>query len=225
MTEQNDKNRFVFPRWANWLLPAIVAMVLGGGAYMPVVVGLGGSPKTTDIGYQPDQPVPFSHKMHVGDLGMDCRYCHTTVEKAAFAAIPPTQTCLNCHTTIKKDSPKLDPIRESAATGEPVEWTKVHTLPDYAYFNHSAHINHGVGCVSCHGQVDQMEKVSQVAEMSMSWCLDCHRAPEKHLRPLDKVTDMTWKPEGDQLTLGLKLKQEYGIHDAAYMTSCSTCHR
>jgi hypothetical protein len=190
------------------------------------VCACGDSPKTTAVGYAPQQPVPYSHAQHAGIMGIDCRYCHTTVEKAAFAAIPPTQTCMNCHTSVHAKSEKLKPERESWETGKPIEWVKVHDLPDYAYFNHAAHVSKGVGCASCHGRVDQMAVVTQVQPLSMSWCLDCHRAPEKHLRPLDKITDMAWQPPGgDQLSLGNELKVKYGIRDAAFMTSCTTCHR
>lgn len=233
MAEPESTPRFVFPAWANYLLPVLVVLALGGGAYVPVVVGLGGSPETTDIGYAPTQPVPFSHALHVGQLGMDCRYCHTTVDSAAFAAIPPTQTCMNCHAQIKADSVNLVAVRESWAEGTPIDWVKVHDLPDYVYFNHSAHINKGVGCNTCHGQINEMEVVYQARTLSMSWCLDCHREPEKYLRPLDEVTNMRWQPPQEpgeslaaaQLRLGQQLKREYGIHDQLYMTSCSTCHR
>jgi hypothetical protein len=145
---------------------------------------------------------------------------------STVAAIPPTQVCMNCHTGILPESPKLALVRQSAATGMPIEWVKVHDLPDYSYFNHSAHVNKGIGCVSCHGRVDQMDIVRQTQPLSMAWCLDCHRAPEQHLRPADQITNMAWKPpNGDQLKLGLELKAHYGIRDATYMTSCSTCHR
>lgn len=193
---------------------------------MTLLFAFGASPKTTAVGYQPAQPVPYSHAMHVGKLGMDCRYCHSTVEKAAFAAIPPTQTCMNCHASIKTASEKTKLLRESWETGKPIEWVRVHDLPDYVYFNHSAHVNKGVGCVSCHGRIDQMEVVKQVQPLSMSWCLDCHRNPENHLRPVDKVTDMAWQPPGgDQRKNALTLKGQYHIRDATYMTSCTTCHR
>src|SRR4051812_32100580 len=217
---------FVFPRWTNFLLPAIVISVFGMGLYVPTVMTFGGSPRTTDVGYQPEQPVPYSHAQHVGDLGMDCRYCHNTVEQANFAALPATQTCMNCHASIKTDSPRLLPIRESWATGKPVKWTKVHDLPDYVYFNHSAHVNKGVGCATCHGRIDQMDTVWQARPLSMSWCLDCHRAPEKYLRPQNEITNMSYilTPK-DQLKAGLELKQQYGIRDTNYMQSCSTCHR
>jgi hypothetical protein len=219
-------------------------MAAGGMFYLPVAVGLGFSPKTTAVGYAPDQPVPYSHALHVGKLGLDCRYCHNTVESTPFASLPPTQTCINCHANIKTESPALKPIRESWATGKPVEWTKIHDLPDYAYFNHSAHVNRGVGCVSCHGRIDQMDVVMQAQPLSMGWCLDCHRQPERHLRPKDQVTNMAWNPvehplvKGKnldpknpadvlkaQLQVGNELKAKYGIHDASYMTSCYTCHR
>ena len=232
-------NKFVFPRWANYGLPAIVLAAIGGMFYMPVAMGLGGSPRTTAVGYAPEQPVPYSHAVHVGKLGMDCRYCHSTVEQAGFAAIPPTQTCMNCHSVVRKDSPNLKAVQESWQTGLPVQWVKVHDLPDYAFFNHSAHVNRGVGCVSCHGRIDQMDVVSQVAPLSMGWCLDCHREPERHLRPKDQVTNMGWRAvdhpwakekkltreSAAQLEVGRRLKQEYGIRDKDYMQACYTCHR
>src|SRR5262249_39691397 len=155
-------------------LPVIVIAFLGASLYVPTVVGFGFSPKTTDVGYQPVQPVQFSHALHVGDLGMDCRYCHNTIERAAFAALPATQTCMNCHTNIKPDSRRLATVRESWTSGAPIPWVKIHDLPDYAYFNHAAHLNKGVGCVTCHGRIDQMEQVYQARTLSMSWCLDCH---------------------------------------------------
>jgi hypothetical protein len=231
MTDE-QQSRFMFPRWANYLLPLLVLGGLGGGLYATVVVGYAGSATTLNVGYKPVQPVPYSHALHVGQLGMDCKYCHTTVEKAAFAAIPPTQVCINCHSPsknvngVRKESEKLAKVYESYATGKPVEWVKVHQLPDYVYFDHSAHVNKGVGCVSCHGRIDAMDVVSQAKPLSMSWCLDCHRAPEKYLRPVEEVTNMAWLPPGgDQLAIGRELKQTYNIHDAVYMTSCSTCHR
>jgi len=225
MSESSTDKFFVFPRWANYLLPTLILMAVGAGPYLVVAFGLGGSPVTTDVGYQPVQPVEFSHALHAGDLGIDCRYCHTTVDKAAFAAIPATQTCLNCHSKIRTDSPKLLKVRESGVTGKPIEWIKVNNLPDFAYFNHSAHVTRGVSCVACHGRVDQMDRVYQATTLSMTFCLDCHRAPEKHLRPIEEVTNLAWLPEGDQLTLGLELKKKLGIRDADYMTSCSLCHR
>lgn len=226
MDESNPSPPFVFPRWANYALPAIVITILGAGLYVPTVIGFGFSPRTTDVGYQPTQPVPFSHALHAGELGMDCRYCHNTVDRAPFAALPATQTCMNCHTSIKTESPQLDAVRKSWGSGESVHWIKVHDLPDYVYFNHASHVNQGVGCVTCHGRIDTMDQVFQSRTLSMSWCLDCHREPEKFLRPKDQVTSMTYAPpDGNQLKLGFELKKEYGIRDATYMTSCSTCHR
>jgi hypothetical protein len=217
---------FVFPKWANYLLPAIVIGVIGGMFYVPTVVDLGASPLTLAVGYSPVQPVPYSHALHAGTLGIDCRYCHTTVEKAAFAALPPTETCMNCHTNIRNQSNLLLPIRQSWATGKPVEWVRVHQLPDYVYFNHSAHVSHGVGCVECHGRIDRMDQVYQAKPLSMGWCLECHRDPGPHLRPPDvSPTDMNWVNPGDPVELGRELIAVYGIHDKAYMTSCSTCHR
>jgi menaquinone reductase, multiheme cytochrome c subunit len=217
-----EQGLFVFPRWVNRLRElAAVAAVL-----VPVWVGLliayGFSPRTTAVGYQPVQPVPYSHAMHAGLMGMDCRYCHTTVEQAAYAAVPPTGTCMNCHQQVRKESPKLQPVRDSYASGLPVPWVKVHDLPDFVYFNHSAHVTRGVGCVSCHGRVDRMEVVTQEQPLSMAWCLQCHRQPERYLRPLDKVTAMDWRPTEDQLTLGRRLRQQYNINPS---TDCSTCHR
>jgi len=231
--------RFTFPRWANYALPVIVVMAVGGALYATVAVALGFSPKTLAAGYAPEQPIPYSHAIHAGKLGLDCRYCHTTVEKTAFAAIPPTQICMNCHSVIKKDSERLKPLHESWTTGKPVQWVKIHDLPDFAYFNHSAHVNHGVGCVSCHGRIDQMDLVQQIAPLSMGWCLECHREPERNLRPVDQVTNMAWKPTDHpdvkakgitdlveaQKLVGEKVKADLKIHDSAYMTSCYTCHR
>jgi menaquinone reductase, multiheme cytochrome c subunit len=217
---------FVFPKWANYLLPAIVIGVVGGLFYVPTVVGLGGSPKTTAVGYSPVQPIPYSHALHAGKLGIDCRYCHNTVESTAFASIPPIETCMNCHTNIRNDAASLLPLREAwNPPYKPLQWIKVHDLPQYVYFNHSAHVNHGVGCIECHGRIDQMEQVYQAKPLSMGWCLDCHRDPGPHLRPKDQVTNMNWIPPEDPTQLARALLEGYRIHDTAYMTSCSTCHR
>jgi len=213
---------FVFPRWANKTRQIAGFALSGAPLYLVAFVWYGGSPKTTDVGYQPEQPVPYSHALHAGEMGMDCRYCHTTVDQAAHAAIPPTQTCMNCHTLVHPTSPKLTPVRESAATGVPVEWVKVHDLPDYVYFNHSAHVTRGVGCVSCHGRVDQMPEVFQHEPLSMGWCLDCHREPEKHLRPPEEVTNMKWKAPGDPIAYGTQFRKDNNINPS---TDCSTCHR
>src|SRR5689334_6296483 len=167
--------RFVFPRWANKTVPLFGVLGLSAPVYLTFLIWYGASPKTTDVGYAPVQPVPYSHALHAGQLGLDCRYCHNTVEQAAHAAIPATSTCMNCHKSVHTKSEKLAPVRESYETGSAVEWIKVHDLPDYVYFNHSAHVTRGVGCVTCHGRIDQMEVVYQHEPLSMSWCLTCHR--------------------------------------------------
>ena len=172
-----------------------------------------------------EQPIQFSHKHHVGDDGIDCRYCHSSVEHSAFAGIPPTRTCMNCHSQIFADSPYLEPVRESFRTGNPLEWNRVHRLADFVYFNHSIHVNKGIGCETCHGRVDQMPLIRQVASLQMEWCLGCHRQPERYLRPREHVFNMSWEPPADQLEQGRKLANEYHIRSAADLTSCSTCHR
>lgn len=168
-----------------------------------------------------EQPVQFSHKHHNGELGIDCRYCHTQVEDTAFAGIPATQICMNCHAQIWKDAPILEPVRASYRTGESLEWTRVHDLADFAYFNHAAHLAKGVGCASCHGDVTQMNLTYQVENLSMGWCLDCHRDPAKAVRPKDKLFDTTWVAD-NQRELGAKLVAEYHVEPR---TDCSTCHR
>jgi menaquinone reductase, multiheme cytochrome c subunit len=215
---------FVFPRWAN-KTRALAGVLLGGAPlYLTGLVWYGASPKTTDVGYEPKQPVPYSHALHAGQLGLDCRYCHNTVEQAAHAAIPATQTCMNCHQTVHTKSEKLAPVRASWETNQPVEWLKVHDLPDYVYFNHSAHVTRGVGCVTCHGRVDQMEEVYQKEPLSMSWCLQCHRNPEPNLRPPEEVTNMTWAPPDgqDPIEYGKMLREKNHLNPP---TDCSTCHR
>lgn len=176
----------------------------------------------TQAGVAREQPVPFSHAHHVGDVGLDCRYCHTTVETSDFANIPPTKTCMNCHSQIWNTSPTLEPVRESFRTDRSIAWTRVHDLPDFAYFNHSIHVNKGVGCETCHGRVDKMPLTWQKASLQMEWCLDCHRHPEQYVRPREAVFQMGYEPPIDQETLGRQLVKEYKIQS---LTSCSTCHR
>jgi len=214
--------RFLFPRWIDRARPLAGALLAIVPLYLVSVVYYGGSPRTTDVGYSPLQPVPFSHAMHAGELGMDCRYCHNTVETAAEAAIPPTATCMNCHALLGAKSDKLLPVRQSRASGGPVAWIRVHDLPDYAYFDHGAHLVAGVGCASCHGRLDKMEEVYQVETLSMGWCLDCHRNPDRHLRPQQFITDMDWTPGEDPMVLAARLKTEYNVNPS---TDCSTCHR
>jgi len=198
-----------------------------GGVVVLVVLVVGGiwyyfSPWYTDVGFRPVQPVPYSHKLHAGDLGIDCRYCHTGVERSAVASVPPTQTCMNCHKLILPESEKLQPIRDSWASGIPMQWVRVHKIPDYAYFDHSAHVTRGVGCITCHGNVAQMEVVRQVKPLSMSWCLDCHRDPGPNLRPNHQITNMDWTPGPDHDEFVAKFIETHGINPPTY---CSGCHR
>ena len=188
-----------FPRWTNWLplKIAIAAVFIVAGLAVGMTYYF--TPKYTRVGYEPPQPVPFSHKKHVGEIGLDCRYCHSFVEVSGPANIPTNQTCLNCHGPdkgqIKKESEKLALVREAEKTGQPIQWVKVHKAPDFVYFNHSVHVNRGVSCQNCHGQINEMEVVRHAESQSMSWCLDCHRNPENKLRPLDQVTNLTYKPD------------------------------
>jgi Cytochrome c7 and related cytochrome c len=172
-----------------------------------------------------EQPIQFSHAHHVGGIGLDCRYCHTSVEKAAFAGIPPTKTCMNCHSQIWANAPMLEPVRASFRNNTPLTWSRVNDLPDFVYFNHQIHVKQGVGCATCHGPVDKMPLVYQATSMQMEWCLDCHRAPEKYLRPRSEVFNMAYEAPANQLEVGLALKKEYKVAGAEHMTSCSVCHR
>lgn len=212
----------IFPESAN-KVPLYLVAVLGALAILvPAFIWYYFSPEFTDVGYQPVQPVPFSHKLHAGDLELDCRYCHAQVERAAVASVPPTQVCMNCHSLVFRDSPKLAPIRDSAASGQPMQWVRVHNVPDYAYFDHSLHLRAGVGCSSCHGDVRSMEVVTQMKPLSMGWCLQCHRQPDLHLRERDQLTNTTWQPGKDQLAFAAELKEKLGI---APPEDCSACHR
>lgn len=213
----------VFPRYTNTISRVTAVCAVGFvAAGLWLWSSIQRSPYTSDVRIAKDQPVPFSHRHHVGELGLDCRYCHTSVETSAFAGIPPTETCMNCHKQIWADSPMLEPVRESFRTGKPLAWTRVHDLPDFAYFNHGAHINKGVGCVSCHGQVDRMPLTWQASDLTMGWCLECHRNPDPHLRPRDQVFSVSWTPPDDQLARGAELRASRDIHT---LQSCSYCHR
>jgi hypothetical protein len=196
------------------------------------------SPYVTYAGVARPQPAPFSHQHHVGGLGIDCRYCHTSVEVSSFAGIPPTRTCMNCHAQIWTGAPMLEPVRESFSSGKSLIWNRVNDLPDFVYFNHSIHINKGVGCNTSHGPVDRMPLMYNYASLQMEWCLDCHRAPEKNLRPRDQVFNMRYeepssakpimvdgKTYTDQISLGRDLVSKYKLRTVADITSCSTCHR
>jgi len=207
----------IFPRWT-LKVPLLLAVGIPTVAVLVVCAAwYYGSPWYTDVGYQPVQPVPYSHKLHAGDLGIDCRYCHNTVEVAAWAALPPTQTCMNCHAIVLKDSPNLALVRESLASGNPIPWVRVHKVPDFTFFDHSAHVTAGVGCVTCHGRLDQMPALRQEKPLSMGWCLDCHRDPTPNLRPLSEVTNMAWvRPASGEIV------SPRPVHPPTY---CSGCHR
>jgi hypothetical protein len=176
----------------------------------------------TNVNVAPDQPIPFSHKHHVSDDGIDCRYCHTSVETSAFAGIPPTETCMSCHSQLWTNAELLEPVRASFQTGKSISWTRVHDLPDYVYFNHSIHVNKGMGCSTCHGRIDLMPLTYKVNTLYMNWCLTCHRDPEKYVRPRDQVFNMAYEPPPDQTDLGRKLVAQYKIQK---LTDCVTCHR
>lgn len=211
----------LFPKKANVLPLLSLGGVLFGGVFLVFAVWYWFSPEFTDVGYRPEQPVPYSHQLHVDQLGMDCQYCHTNVEISPHANVPPTRTCMNCHNQIRTEASTLQPVRESWATGEPIEWVNVHTLPDYANFSHAVHVNSGVGCETCHGRVDQMEVVSQEEPLSMGWCLDCHREPELYLRPNDEITTMGYVRPADFVERNLDRIREEGIQPP---TDCSACH-
>ncbi len=215
-------------------------LLLAGAGYAGTLFWFATSAQTLNPGFQPTQPVPFSHKIHAGELKMDCRYCHIGVDKAAAASIPPTQTCINCHSpaeaggapkfaSVKETSPKLKALHESWASGQSVPWVRIHRMPDFVFFNHSAHVNRGVSCVECHGRIDTMDKVFQAKELSMAWCIECHDNPTDRLRPLDQVTNLSWEPEEG------KTRHEVGSeiltafknagNEIAPKTNCAVCHR
>ena len=237
---------FYFPNWVNKFTLCLIGGALAIGGYLATCLFAAIHPSIVNVGHKPKQPVPFSHKLHAGQLKLDCRYCHNTVEKTGHAAVPPTATCGNCHGgnrtkegatlgIIRGESPLLEPVRNSLESsnfgktdGDPIQWERVHDLPDFVYFNHSAHITAGVSCVSCHGRVDKMEVVTQVQSLSMKWCLDCHRNPEPHLRDPALVTDLAFKPtdeNGEPISAkkyGKIWKEKNNIQPDV---SCSTCHR
>jgi Cytochrome c7 and related cytochrome c len=231
----------IFPRSSNAIARAsMFGAVFAVAGLFWVLAQLQRSPYVTYAGVRKSQPVPFSHQHHVTGLGIDCRYCHTSVEESSFAGIPPTKTCMNCHSQIWTNAAYLEPVRESFRSGKSLEWTRVNQLPDFVYFNHSIHINKGVGCNTCHGPVDQMPLTYQYASLQMEFCLDCHRSPEKYLRPREReeVFNMRYQPPSgnnpvefngtvytDQLELGNALKKAYKVRSVRDITSCNTCHR
>ena len=239
-------SRFIFPEWTETLKKRVSLLVLGAPIYLVALVAYGVTPEAIRIGYQPDQPVPYSHALHAGELGMDCRYCHSTVERAGRAAVPPAATCMNCHSQVRKDADSLMPIRQAFAENEPIRWTRVHDLPDYVFFNHMAHVNASIGCETCHGRIDQMVKVYQAKALTMEWCVNCHKDPTPYLRDPENVTKMGYddpKPSGGAELLswnntphrkpgeGERIAKANQIFQANDPTTprapinCSTCHR
>lgn len=249
----------IFPRWTNLLAIKVLVCVGALGTCVIAVAWYSWTPKYTRVGYMPQQPIPFDHSLHAGQLGMDCRYCHTHVENSAHSNLPAAEVCWNCHGPgkVKSDSPKLEPLRQAMDenyenyTGKPIEWVQLHKVPDYAHFNHSAHVNRGVSCVECHGRVDEMPVVYHAKSLSMSFCLECHRNPEQALRPLDQITNLGWKPEDlepdafyaylagktgasasdlksadagkdwGQELIGIHLQKAWGVHAPQ---DCAACH-
>ena len=208
-----------------WARASLVALgALAGGAIL-ALWGYQRTPYAQGLQEEIVQPVFFDHRHHVVDDLVDCRYCHFNVERGASAGIPTTEMCMNCHAQIWNKSPRLEPVRRSYFTGQPIQWNRVHQLPDFAYFNHSIHVAKGIGCVTCHGRIDEMAAVTKVASLQMTWCLDCHRNPGPNLRPRDQITSMTWQPPSDPQAakaLAAELTKSYDVHSR---TSCTTCHR
>lgn len=237
----------IFPRWTNALPTYGGPAVIVGAIVTVFSMYFWMSPKHTDVGYQPKQPIAYSHKLHAGTMGMDCRYCHFNVERSQHAGVPPTQVCMNCHAQVRKDSPLLEPLRKSWAEGGPIHWLRVHKVPDYAYFNHSAHVGVGVGanraaigCETCHGRIDLMEVVEQIQPLSMAWCLDCHNNPAPNLRPVEALTKMGWmqpidyRDEAQRIARTLlppgsasraRVKNPDGTTSTYATAGCTGCHR
>jgi hypothetical protein len=204
---------------------SILALLVFGGALGAGLAALNWSGYNTNQDVRVDQPIQFSHAHHVGGMGIDCRYCHSSVEESAFANIPPTKTCMNCHSQIWATAPILEPVRASFRDDRPLQWTRVHDLPDFVYFNHSIHVKQGVGCATCHGRVDTMPLMYQASPLTMQWCLDCHWDPAKYVRPREQVFNMAWQPPADDPGMGERLVKEYNIASVGQLTNCSTCHR
>jgi hypothetical protein len=215
----------LFPSSANRLPLQIIIYLFVLAGLVTAATTYYATPKYTRVGYAPVQPVPFSHALHAGQLAIDCRYCHSAVEKSGHANVPTAQTCMNCHSSVKTTSPLLAPVRASYESGDPIEWVKVHESPDYVYFNHAVHVNRGISCVDCHGRVDQMEVVTHTTPLSMAFCLDCHRNPEQFIRPVDQVTNLGWEHPGGyaaQVEQGIKFVHDWNVNPPQ---SCSGCHR
>lgn len=216
----------LFPYSANMLARVSLLLVaLGAGGGLAGLLTIAKSPYITLQTHTINQPVPFSHKHHVQGLGIDCRHCHYSVEDSTFAGIPPTKTCMTCHSQIWNEAPMLEPVRESYRRDESLAWVRVHDLPDFVYFNHAMHVKKGVGCASCHGQVDEMPLVYMANSLQMDWCMDCHWHPEMNLRPREEITNMSWEPPSDpdeRVALAGRLAKEYNVQSKV---NCSVCHR
>lgn len=213
----------LFPRWTNIAARATLIAMAGiiGGVPLALMAWVR-TPNASGQFAPVPQPVPFNHILHVKGFGIDCRYCHSAVERSATAGMPPTTTCVPCHSDTWMRSRELAPVRLSLTTGQPLQWNRVHKLPDFVYFNHAIHVAKGVGCETCHGRVDQMPRVYQAAPLTMGWCVDCHRDPTPYLRPRSAITTMGWRPPIAQVALGRQLATEYHVQR---LTNCSTCHR
>ena len=216
--------RPLFPRWSNSALALAVAALVGFAIGMPTfLMVFQRTPYVTGQFRAIGQPIDFDHRHHAGDDAIDCRYCHDLAERSPYAGVPPTSRCLNCHSQIWNDSPAVAAIWASFEAGRPIAWTRVHALPDFVYFDHSAHLRGGVGCATCHGRVDQMARIYQAEPLSMGWCLDCHRDPAPRLRPREFLTSTSWTPPpGSEPALGRALAAQYGVDPG---TTCTTCHR
>ena len=213
------------PRSNTFARLSILAVLLLLAAIIGAAVWWVHSPTFTQVGVEIAQPVPFPHSFHVQAVGLDCRYCHESVDKSSFAGMPPTETCMSCHSQVALNDPLLQPVRDSYATGQPIQWVRVNNVPDYVYFNHSIHVNKGVGCETCHGRTDQQGTAVKAETLYMAWCLGCHENPAQYVRPLDKVYAFGYQPAGDQKTIGAQLVSEYKIMPPSQLKNCSICHR
>jgi len=213
----------LFSRSSNRTIRLTLGIVLAAAVGIPILSMIWvRTPAVTGQHSSPPQPIPFDHRIHVTGLQIDCRYCHSSVEHTANAGLPATSVCVSCHSQVWRDGPLFAPVRRSLATGRPIPWQRVNALPDYVYFNHAIHVHKGVGCETCHGRVDRMARVEQAAPLTMSWCLDCHRGPERQIRPVEQVTTMGWRSSRPQAVLGPELARRYGV---SALTHCTTCHR
>ncbi len=214
----------VFHRSINWVAKLSILLLLAlAGLFLAILLNINRLDYVSHVGLAKDQPVPFSHKHHVTGMGIDCRYCHTSVEESAFAGIPPVETCMTCHSLVWTEAPLLEPVRTAWRDEVPLQWTRIHDLPDFVYFRHDIHVAKGVGCTSCHGPVDQMPLMYKENTLNMEWCLECHREPERQIRPRDQVFDVTWSPPADQERAGARLVEEYDVQ-VSQLTDCSVCH-